>query len=89
MLFAETTPGQVIGPAAPDYLVSVTLNTSLTDDERGYAVRMFLSALAEAADDDATHVQMTVKITAPERARDRIIERAKQAGAAQATFSEL
>jgi Protein of unknown function (DUF499)/PASTA domain len=89
MLFAETTPGPGTGPEEPDYLVSVTLNSSLTDEERGYAVRMLLSALGEAVDGDAAHIQMTVKITAPADARDRIIERAKQAGAQQATFSEL
>jgi PASTA domain-containing protein len=87
MLFAETAPGP--GPEEPDYLISVTLNTSLRDEERGYQVRMLLAALAEAADGDAAHIQMTVRITAPRQARDRIIERAKQAGAQQATSSEL
>ena len=89
MLFAETAPGPGPGPKEPDYLVSVTLNSSLTDEERGYAVRMLLAALGEAADGDAAHIQMTVKITAPGQVRDRIIERAKQAGAQQATSSEL
>jgi hypothetical protein len=89
MLFAETAPGPGTGPEEPEYLVSVTLNTSLTDEERGYTVRMLLSALGEAADGDAAHIQMTVKITAPGPARDRIIERARQAGAQQATSSEL
>ena len=28
---------------------------------------MLLAALAQAADDDAAHIQMTVKITAPEQ----------------------
>src|SRR4029077_4211564 len=79
MLFAETAPGP--GPEEPDYLISVTLNTSLTDEYRGYQVRMLL---ADAADGDAGHIQMTVRITAPRQARDRIIERAKQAGAQQA-----
>ena len=93
MLFAETVPGPGPGPGPgpkePDYLVSVILNSSLTDEERGYAVRMLLAALGEAADSDAAHIQMTVKITAPGQVRDRIIERAKQAGAQQATSSEL
>jgi hypothetical protein len=89
MLFAETAPGPGAEPEEPDYLISVTLNTSLTDEERGYTVRMLLSALGEAADGDAAHIQMTVKITASGPARDRIIERARQAGAQQATYSEL
>jgi hypothetical protein len=89
MLFAETLPGTRSRPEEPDYLVSVTLNTSLTDEERGYAARILLSALGEAADGDASHIQMTVKITAPADVRDRIIERAKQAGAQQATSTEL
>jgi hypothetical protein len=50
---------------------------------------MLLSALGESVDGDAAHIQMTVKITAPADARNRIIERAKQAGAQQATSSEL
>ncbi len=89
VLSAETAPGPGPEPAEPDYLVSVTLNTSLTDEERGYTARMLLSALGEAADGDATHIQMTVKITAPAAVRDRIIERAKQADALQATSTEL
>ena len=89
MLFAEIAPGPRPQPDEPDYLVSVTLNTSLTDEDRGYAVRMLLSALGEAADSDATHIQMTVKITVPANVRDRIVERAKQAGTQQATSSEL
>lgn len=81
--------GPVSQPENHDHLISVTLSTSLTDEERGYNVRMLLSALAEAADADASHIQMTVKVTAPADVRDRIIERAKQAGAQQATSSEL
>jgi hypothetical protein len=72
-----------------DHLVSVTLMTSLTDDDRRYAVRMLLSALAEAADGDASHIQMTVKITAPLSTKGRILERANQADAQQATSNEL
>jgi hypothetical protein len=88
-LFEEPTSGLRPRPAEPDYLVSVTLNTSLTDEERGYAARMLLAALGEAVDGDATHIQMTVKITAPADVRNRVIERAKQAGAQQATSTEL
>jgi hypothetical protein len=50
---------------------------------------MLLSTLAEVADGDASHIQMAVKITAPSAAKDRILDRAHQAGAQQATSNEL
>jgi hypothetical protein len=69
------------------YQVSVTLNTSLSDDGRRHAVRKLLSTLA--TDADASHVQMTVKFTAPAASKDHIIEQAQAAGAQQAGAIEL
>ncbi len=88
LLVAESSSSGT-GAKEPEYMVAITVNTSLTGEERGFAVRKLLSALAQAADGDAAHIQMTVKITTPAGAKDNILELAERAGAQQATSSKL
>jgi hypothetical protein len=65
--------------------------TSLRDEDKAYAVHRLLSLMADLADSggSGSHVQMTVKMVVPESDKDKIIERATEAGAQQATSTEL
>lgn len=61
--------------------VSITLNASLSDEARRGAVRKLLSSLHDAADQSASHVQATIKITVDAADRKELVEKATEAGA--------
>jgi hypothetical protein len=71
-----------------EYQVSIALNTSLADDNKRDSVRLLLSALANAVDDGASHIQFTVKATVTDNTRDEVMSKAQAAGA-HATTTEI
>jgi len=69
------------GPAPKqEFQVSVTLNTSLTDNQRREAARLLLSTLSAVTDEDASHIQLSVKITTSETSKEEILDRGQAAG---------
>jgi hypothetical protein len=56
------------------------LNTSLTDDQRREAVRLLLSTLSAVTDEDASHIQLSVKIMTGETSKQEILDRGRAAG---------
>ena len=60
-----------------EHQVSITVTTSLADDPKRDALRLLFIALANAVDESATHVQMTVKITLPTDVTDEVVAKAE------------
>lgn len=58
-------PGPAAGPAT-EVQVAFTVNTSLREDEKRQAMYYLMFAVAEQADESASHLQVTVKIVLPE-----------------------
>ena len=64
-----------------EHMVGLSVIKSLRDDRdaRG-AIRNLLNEIKNAVDDDASHVQLNVSITTPTPSKDKIVERAEEAG---------
>lgn len=66
---------------AQEHQVSVSVIKALRDDSAARdAVRNLLNEIKNAVDDDASHVQLSIKVTAPTAAKDKIVARADEAG---------
>ena len=64
-----------------EHQVSVSVIRALRDDSSARdAVRNLLNEVKNAVDDDASHVQLSIKVTVPTAAKDKIMARAKEAG---------
>jgi hypothetical protein len=68
--------GDFGGATTAEHQVSITVTTSLADGTRRDPLRLLFNALANAVDESASHVQMTVKITLPTDAKDDVVARA-------------
>lgn len=64
-----------------EHQVSVSVIKALRDDSAVRdAIRNLLNEIKNAVDDDASHVQLSIKVTAPTAAKDKIVARAEEAG---------
>jgi hypothetical protein len=64
-----------------EHQVSVSVIKALRDDSSARdAVRNLLNEIKNAVDDDASHVQLNIKVTVPTATKDRIVARAGEAG---------
>lgn len=50
------------------------------DSDARDAIRNLLNEIKNAVDDDASHVQLSIKVTAPTATKDKIVARAGEAG---------
>ncbi|WP_428122289.1 DUF499 domain-containing protein [Candidatus Poriferisodalis sp.] len=67
-------------PERTEFRVSASVTQSLRDDSSPRdAVRQFLLAVANAVDDDAVHVQMSLSITAGAATKDKLVAAAQTA----------
>lgn len=64
------------GETIVEHQVSITVTTSLADDSKRNPLRLLLNSLANAVDESASHVQMTLKITLPTDAKDEVVTKA-------------
>jgi hypothetical protein len=71
-------PGKGPSPKQ-EFQVSVTLNTSLADSQRREAVRLLLSTLSAVIDEDASHIQLSVKVTTGQASKEEILDRGQAA----------
>ena len=67
-------------PRSSEHQVALTITSSLSDADVRNAVWSLFSAIAEVIDTDASHVQMTIQVTAPGASKDKIAEAAEAAG---------
>lgn len=65
--------------APTEHQVTLTITKSLSDDEVRNAIWRLFNTIAEAIDTDASHIQMTIQVTAPSAATDKIAEAAERA----------
>ncbi|WP_419837943.1 DUF499 domain-containing protein [Candidatus Poriferisodalis sp.] len=74
-------PDDPPAPRRTEFRVSASVTQSLRDDGSPRdAVRQFLLAVANAVDDDAVHIQASLKITAGTVTKDKLIDAAQAAG---------
>ncbi len=67
--------------ALTEHMVSLSAITSLRDDPSARdAMRNLLNEVKNVVDDDASHIQISIKITAPTASKDKIAARAREAG---------
>ena len=67
-------------PSPTEHQVALTITKSLSDSDTRYAVWRLVSTIADAIDTDASHIQMTIKLTTPTAAKDKITDAADNAG---------
>jgi len=67
-------------PSPTEHQVALTITKSLSDAEVRNAIWRLFSTIADALDNDASHVQMTIQLTTPTATKDKITEAADQAG---------
>ena len=64
-----------------EHLVSVSVIKALRDDSSARdAIRNLLNEIKNAVDDDASHVQLSIKVTVPTATKDKIVARTEEAG---------
>jgi len=67
-------------PSPTEHQVALTVTRSLSDAEVREAIWRLFSTIADAIDDDTSHVQMTIRLTASTAAKDKIVKAAEAAG---------
>ena len=67
-------------PSAKEQQVAVSDTRALRDDSERNAMRQLLNQIANAVDEDASWIQVVVKVTAPGETADKIVDRANEAG---------
>jgi len=64
-----------------EHQIAVSTIRSLRDDESARdSVRNLLNEIKNAVDSDATHIQLSIKVTAPTPTKDQIVASALEAG---------
>ncbi|MYB24421.1 MAG: DUF499 domain-containing protein [Acidimicrobiia bacterium] len=64
---------------ASEHQVALTVSRSLSDADVRRAIWWLFNTVAEAVDNDVSHVQMTIQLTAPSATKDKITQAAEQA----------
>lgn len=67
-------------PRATEQQVAVSATRALREDSERNAMRQLLNQIANAVDEDASWIQIVVKVTAPGETADKIVDRANEAG---------
>ena len=67
-------------PSPTEQQVALTVTRSLSDSEVREAIWRLISTIATAIDSNASHIQMTVRLTAPTATTDTIVSAAEAAG---------
>jgi hypothetical protein len=85
VLSRGSTVNVSLKPAAPhsvvEYQVSVSAIKALRDDDAARdAIRNLLNEIKNAVDGQASHIQLSIKVTAPGATKDEIVARAEEAG---------
>ena len=76
----KPTTGPGPKPRPTEHQVALTITKSLSDRQIRDALYPLFSAITEAVDEEASHIQMTIQLTAPTATKDKIVEAAEQAG---------
>lgn len=77
------TPSTLPPPPSPpsaEQQVAVSATRALRDVSERNAMRQLLNQIANAVDEDASWIQVVVKVTAPGETADKIVDRANEAG---------
>lgn len=72
-------PGIPPKPAAAEHQVALTITKSLNDSYVRQACWRLFDAITQAVDTDASHVQLTIQLTAPTATKDNIVTAAESA----------
>ena len=67
-------------PPPTERQVAVSATKALREDSERNAMRQLLNQIANAVDEDASWIQVVVKVTAPGETADKIVDRANEAG---------
>lgn len=67
-------------PKVKEQQVAVSATRALRDVSERNAMRQLLNQIANAVDEDASWIQVVVKVTAPGETADKIVDRANEAG---------
>lgn len=67
-------------PGQKEHQVSFSLAKSLREDSDRDLVRNLLNQVANAVDGDASHIQVSLRVVVPAEAKDKIVNRAEEAG---------
>lgn len=68
-------------PPTAEHQIAISAIKALRDDAAARdAIRNLLNEIKNAVDEDASHIQLSIKVTAPTRTKDGIVARAQEAG---------
>lgn len=66
-------------PAASEHQVALTITKSLSDSDVRHSIWRLFDAITQAVDTDASHIQITIQLTAPTATKDNIVNAAENA----------
>jgi hypothetical protein len=72
--------GEKPQPRPTEHQVALTITKSLSDKDVRNAIWRLFDTIGEAIDNDASHIQMSIHVTTPTAAKDKIAEAAEGAG---------